>query len=192
MGEGLTAPSEAVVLLGEVRTYPRTSTCGEADGSAWDFLIIPAGSAYTKYRSCSEIGLDSFPDTSVILSVGRQGIQDKHPEGQFDKQSSFGRRCVSGAMIAPPQSNSGDSVVLRSKTSRAALWSFFILGCVLSMAGCSGGSWSPPKKYSGGGPLPEESEVLERLKSMPKTGRYAEQPPSPKSSKRVQKARKSR
>ena len=52
---------------------------------------------------------------------------------------------------------------------------------LLGVVGCS--DWlgsSRPKTYSGGGPLPEESEVLENLKKKPPIGRYAPEPTSPR------------
>jgi len=55
------------------------------------------------------------------------------------------------------------------KTSRGR----YALGCcllcgILCTAGCSGGWGSDqPKKYAGGGPIPETAEVIAKLKTLP-------------------------
>jgi hypothetical protein len=96
------------------------------------------------------------------------------------------------APIAAFSSKLGGWIVGPSRKRRAttAILILFMIGCVVSIAGCPGGLGSTPKVYSGGGPLPEESEVIEKLSKMPKTGRYAPEPPSPKSTQRARRARK--
>jgi hypothetical protein len=79
----------------------------------------------------------------------------------------------------------GDDVVLLAKMLRAEfMTSLVIIGVSLTLQGCWGSGSGTPKVYSGGGPLPEESEVIERLKKMPQTGRYDPEKMNPKPAKK--------
>ena len=91
-----------------------------------------------------------------------------------------------------PELLHGDDVVLIAKMLRADLIaSLIIVGVSLTLQGCWGSGSGTAKVYSGGGPLPEESEVIERLKKMPQTGRYDPEKMNPKpTSKRTSRPRR--
>lgn len=74
---------------------------------------------------------------------------------------------------------------------RAAALGALSVGCTVFVAGCPG-MFGPgePKKYSGGGPIPEVSEVLEKVAKMPPVGRYAPDAPAPRPGRRGARARK--
>jgi hypothetical protein len=80
---------------------------------------------------------------------------------------------------------------LSAQVRRALAPAAVSFACTILLAGCPGVIGSgEPTKYSGGGPIPEESEVLEKVRKMPPVGRYAPEPPGPKSGRRGSRARR--